>query len=131
MKRENNFLEIARENFQKWNEALQTRDAKRVAELYTADATFLPTMSPDFKSGQQDAEDYFEHFLLKNPFGKIVKEKVQAIDENSYLHSGLYDFEVGQKDNREILEARLTFVWQKDKNGQWKILHHHSSIKPK
>ena len=126
-----NFLEIARENFYRWNESLQTGDAKKVALLYSEDNTFHPTMSGDFKSGQKEAEGYFEHFLLKNPSGAIVEEKVQVIDESSYLHSGLYDFEVGPKDNREIVEARFTYVWQKNKDGQWKIIHHHSSVKPK
>ena len=79
MGNEQNFLEIARENFQMWNEALQTKDAKKVSLLYSEDNTFHPTMSGDFKSGQKDAEDYFEHFLLKNPFGKIVEEKVQSL----------------------------------------------------
>lgn len=131
MGNEQNFLEIARENFQMWNEALQTKDAKKVSLLYSEDNTFHPTMSGDFKSGQKDAEDYFEHFLLKNPFGKIVEEKVQSLGENSYLHSGLYNFEIGPAEKREIVEARFTFVWQKDKDGQWKIIHHHSSIRPK
>ena len=131
MKNKQNFLEIARENFQMWNEALQTKDAKKVSLLYSEDNTFHPTMSGDFKSGQKDAEDYFEHFLLKNPFGKIVEEKVQSLGENSYLHSGLYNFEIGPAEKREIVEARFTFVWQKDKDGQWKIIHHHSSIRPK
>lgn len=125
------FLEIAHDNFERWNEALQTRDAKKVALLYSEDNTFLPTMSPDFKFGQNEAEGYFEHFLLKNPFGKIVEDKVQTLGEDLYLHSGLYNFEIGPSEKRETAEARFTYVWQKDKDGQWKILHHHSSVRPK
>jgi len=85
METKQNFLEIAHENFERWNEALQTKDAKKVAELYAEDNTFLPTMSGDFKFGQKGAEDYFEHFLLKNPFGKIVTEKIQPLGEDSYF----------------------------------------------
>jgi len=131
METKQNFLEIAHENFQRWNDSLQTRDAKKVAELYSEDNTFHPTMSGDFKSGQKGAEDYFKHFLLKNPFGKIIEEKIQPLGEDSYLHSGLYDFEIGPVETRVVTEARFTYVWQKDKNGEWKILHHHSSLKPK
>jgi len=124
-------LEIAHENFNKWNQALQTKDAKKVAELYSEDNTFHPTMSGDFKFGREGAEDYFEHFLLKNPFGEVVEEKIQSLGENSYLHSGLYNFKIWPAEKREIAEARFTYVWQKDKDGQWKIIHHHSSAKPK
>lgn len=130
MESQKNFLEIARANFQKWNEALKTKDASKVAELYSKDSSFLPTLNGEFKAGQEEAEGYFEHFLLKNPSGKVVEEKVQPLGD-SYVHSGLYDFEVGPADKREIVEARFTYVWQDiNKNGQWKIIHHHSSVKP-
>jgi uncharacterized protein (TIGR02246 family) len=123
-------LEIARENFKKWNDLLQTGDPKKVAELYASEATFLPTMSGSFKSGKAEAEGYFEHFLQKHPFGKVVEEKIQFTDPNHYLHSGLYNFEVDAKSARDIVCARFTFLWGKDEKGQWKILHHHSSVKP-
>lgn len=122
--------QTARENFEKWNAALQTKDPQKVAELYTTNSTFHPTMSGNFEFGQEGAEGYFEHFLLKNPFGKIVEDKVQTIDDNSYVHSGLYDFVVGPAEKRETVKARFTFIWQKDENGDWKIIHHHSSQKP-
>lgn len=57
--------EIVRENFSSWTKALQTGEPKKVAELYSEDATFLPTMSPEFKRGKSGTEEYFEHFLKK------------------------------------------------------------------
>ena len=63
-------------------------------------------------------------------FERIVEDKIQPLGEDSYVHSGLYDFEMGHVDNREIANARFTYVWKKDKNGKWRILHHHSSLKP-
>jgi len=43
----------------------------------------------------------------------------------------LLDFEVGPVDDRKVVEARFSFVWKKDDQGEWKIVHHHSSAKPK
>ena len=126
----NELLEIAHENFKRWNEALHTLDPKAVAELYSKDATFLPTLNPEFKKGQEGAEAYFHHFLEKSPDGKIAEEAVQALGPDSYIHSGMYNFEVGPEDNRQIVEARFTFVWQRDEKGDWKAVHHHSSLKP-
>lgn len=123
--------ETAQANFRAWNEALQTRDAATVAKMYSEDCTFLPTQSGEFKQGQSGAEDYFHHFLQKNPEGRIVEERVQELGPDSYLHSGMYNFEVGPKDNRSIVEARFTYVWKRDDEGNWKIAHHHSSVKPK
>jgi len=124
-------LKLAELNFERWNNALLTKDPKKVASLYTKDASFHPTMSGQFKHGQKGAQDYFEHFVLKSPSGKVVEQKVQFTGAKNYIHSGLYDFEIGPTGKREIAEARFTFVWQKDKTGKWKIAHHHSSVKPK
>jgi uncharacterized protein (TIGR02246 family) len=127
---EKEMKETARQNFSVWNEALLSKDAEEVAELYSEKATFLPTMSKEFKKGPDEAQRYFEHFLEKNPAGEIVEDEVQVIDQNHYLHSGMYNFTVGPEDKREIVEARFTFMWEKDEAGDWKVAHHHSSIKP-
>jgi uncharacterized protein (TIGR02246 family) len=122
--------EIASRNFGIWNRALQTGNPKEVAALYIADATFLPTVSGEFKKGQYGAEEYFKHFLEKNPTGEIIQEEVQTLGTDCYLHSGIYNFEVSPGDDRQVVEARFSFVWKKDDQGEWKIVHHHSSAKP-
>lgn len=130
MEQKQNVLEIARANFQKWNEALQTKDAHKVAELYAEDNLFLPTMSPDFKKGRGGAEDYFHHFLLKNPVGRITEDGIVSVSPDSYLHTGMYDFEIDGEEGRQTAKARFTYLWQKDKDRNWKIAHHHSSVLP-
>ncbi len=122
--------DLATTNFQRWNDALQTKDPEQVAALYTQDNSFLPTLSPEFKHGQNGAVAYFHHFLEKNPFGAIIEEQVQDLGENAYLHSGMYDFEVGPSDNRSVAHARFSYVWVKEDDGVWRIAHHHSSLKP-
>ncbi len=130
IKNKENLENQAQENFNLWNEMLQTGDTKKVAELYDNEATFLPTMLGKFLFGQEGAVEYFTHFLEKNPFGKIIEGKIQEINKESYLHSGMYNFEVGPLDKRDTVEARFTFLWNKI-DGNWKIIHHHSSLKPK
>jgi len=124
------FKKVATENFSRWNELLKTGDPQQVANLYTEDATFLPTASGDFKKGQNGAKEYFSHFLERKPEGIITESVIQTIDEQHYLQSGKYDFEVGPQDDRTILHARFTFLWQKNEQGNWKIAHHHSSFNP-
>jgi uncharacterized protein (TIGR02246 family) len=117
-------------NFEQWNNALLSGEPQVVAGLYASDATFLPTVSPDFKKGPGEVAEYFTHFLEKNPSGKIMDEVVQILYTDSYLHSGLYNFEIGSTDNRQTIEARFSFVWKKNETGQWEIIHHHSSTRP-
>lgn len=97
----------------------------------------MPTLNPELKKGKDGAKEYFHHFLEKNPEGKIIEDMIQEVsfDESgetiSFIHSGLYNFEVGGPDQREVVAARFTFVYAKNKDGHWEILHHHSSLVPK
>lgn len=118
--------EMAGKFFSKWGQALLSKDKDVVADLYAEDATFLPTLSPDLKRGQAGAREYFEHFPQKDPNGRIIEEVVQLVPVGAILHSGLYEFEVGPKDRREVVPARFTFLWLP--NGS--IDHHHSSLQP-
>lgn len=127
----NKLANVAKKNMLLWLETLETKDAKKVAVLYTEDATFLPTVSGEFKRGQDGAEDYFDHFLAKNPEAKVVKESIVPISEDAYLHVGMYDFVIDGEDNHHItVHARFDYLWEQDENGEWRIAHHHSSLKP-
>ena len=121
---------IASENFEIWNKSLQNKDPKKMAEFYIENATFLPTLSEEFKKGQLGAEEYFKHFLEKNPVAEIIEKKVQTFGDDCYIYSGMYNFEVDSDNGRQVVEARFTFIWEKNDRGEWKIAHHHSSLKP-
>lgn len=128
------FEKIARKNFEAWNDALQTRDPEKVAGLYIEGAVFLPTLLGEIKIGKEGAKEYFEHFLKKNPFGKIIQGIViPGETSNSYLYVGDYNFEVDSQEaesGRVTVLARFTFNYIKDGKGDWKINHHHSSLMP-
>jgi hypothetical protein len=122
---------LARANFNKWNDSLQTKDNMKVAACYsTNQLSFLPTVSPKHITGPADTQDYFKAFVLKNPFGTITDDQVQAYNNgNTYLHSGMYTFELGDAGKRTPVSARFSYVWTKEGND-WKITHHHSSVCP-
>jgi len=120
---------LAQKNFAAWNGALQTGKKEEVAALYTSPMSFLPTLSEYHIKTTQGALDYFADFLVKKPYGKITDEEVTAAGSSSYLHSGLYTFEVGDAGARSKVDARFSYLWKKV-GDQWKIAHHHSSLKP-
>jgi uncharacterized protein (TIGR02246 family) len=124
-------VKVARDNFQKWNDALQTKNNKLVASLYSkTDLSFLPTVSPQHIKAISNTEEYFKDFVQKNPFGTITDDKVQVFDGGkAYLHSGMYTFELGDAGSRTPVQARFSYVWRKEE-GEWKIAHHHSSVTP-
>lgn len=125
-------LKVARDNFAVWNNALQTKDPKKVAALYTTagDLSFLPTVSPEHIREGAPTEEYFTAFVQKNPFGTITDDSVTVFDDgDAYLHSGLYTFDLGEGRKRAPTSARFSYVWKKI-NGEYKITHHHSSVSP-
>ena len=124
-------IALARANFKRWNDALQTKDAAAVASLYhDADLSFLPTVSPEHIKDGGGTEGYFEAFVQKNPFGTITDDSVQVYSGgDAYLHSGMYTFDLGEGESRAPVEARFSYMWCKV-GGDWKITHHHSSVRP-
>jgi uncharacterized protein (TIGR02246 family) len=117
--------------FDTWNAALQTGDPEKVADLYASDAVLLPTVSNKVRSERAAIVDYFEHFLANKPVGKKVRTIVNVLDGNSAIDAGVYEFtltdpETGKK---RVVEARYTYGYEK-RDGEWKIVNHHSSAMP-
>lgn len=123
-------IKFVRELFNKWNEWLKTKSPEVMADFYSDNCLFLPTLNWEFKKWKQWAKEYFEHFLQKNPIGKIIEDDIIKISDDFYIHVWMYDFEVDWKNWRKITKARFTFIWKDLWDNNWKIIHHHSSLKP-
>jgi uncharacterized protein (TIGR02246 family) len=117
--------------FDGWNAALQTGDAETVADRYGKDAVLLPTVSNKVRSDRAGIVDYFEHFLENKPVGKKIETHINVLDKNSALDAGVYEFTLTDPDTgaQRVVEARYTYEYEK-RNGEWKIVNHHSSAMP-
>ncbi len=111
--------------FDEWNDALQTGDPKQVTALYETNAILLPTVSNKVRHNHEEIEDYFVHFLAKQPSGKINESNVRTFGDMA-INSGVYTFTL--EDGSKV-QARFTYVYRW--NGQrWLIVEHHSSAMP-
>jgi len=119
----------ADKNFKAWNDALQTGNKDTVAAMYTTSVSFLPTVSPNHIKNTPGVVDYFADFLKKKPFGTITDQEVMAAGSSSYLHSGLYTFDLEDAGVKQKVAARFSYLWTKVGDA-WKIAHHHSSVVP-
>ncbi|WP_288821492.1 SgcJ/EcaC family oxidoreductase [uncultured Leclercia sp.] len=111
--------------FDRWNDSLQTGDAKKVSMNYLSDAVLLPTVSNKVRLTQDQRVDYFEHFLEKKPVGKIDSRTVR-LGCNTAIDSGTYTFTFSDK---STVSARYTFTYEFD-GKTWLISSHHSSAMP-
>lgn len=120
---------LVAKNFSLWKKFLKNKNEKEITGLYENNVSFLPTLSKKFKTKKKEVAEYFQHFLKNKPRVKILKDKIQTISQNCYIHSGLYNFFLEKR--KKTIKARFTFIWKKNRNGNWKIIHHHSSLLPK
>mmetsp|Transcript_113755 Transcript_113755/g.223129 ORF Transcript_113755/g.223129 Transcript_113755/m.223129 type:complete len:389 (+) Transcript_113755:46-1212(+) len=112
--------------FHLWNDALATGEPRLVAKRYAKDAVLLPTVSDEPRMDQESIVDYFETFLKLKPQGEILVSKVY-VGAGFAKDVGVYEFTMGA--TKKKVKARYTFVYVYE-DGQWKILHQHSSQMP-
>jgi uncharacterized protein (TIGR02246 family) len=119
-----------RELFTKWNEALLTEDANKVADLYAADAVLQPTRSSEIRTTRARIVDYFKnHFLPLKPQARVTQRTIKILGLNSAADYGLYEFTVTRNGRLEKIKARYTFVYERC-GVTWRIINHHSSAVP-
>ena len=117
--------------FDRWNAAVLTEDAEKVADLYAPDAVLLPTLSPEIRTTRAGIVDYFEGFLAKHPSGEEIRSVVKVLDARTAIDTGVYRFTFHNADGTTsgTADARYTFVYEK-RHGEWLIINHHSSLMP-
>jgi len=112
--------------FESWNQALATGDPAQVAQLYGDHALLLPTLSSELRETPEAITDYFSSFLARHPSGSVIHRQIR-LGCNGAVDAGTYRFTL--HDPEATVEARYTFVYGLE-DGQWRILHHHSSLLP-
>ncbi len=112
--------------FSRWNQALQTGDARQVAGLYAERSILLPTLSDKARLTPEEKEDYFRHLLEKQPSAEIVFRQIE-IGKDMAADSGLYTFAFAK--TGEKVKARYNFVYKRY-GKKWLIVSHHSSLMP-
>ena len=112
--------------FDRWNQSLQTGDARKVIANYAEKSVLLPTVSNTPRLNAAQKEDYFKHFLEDKPFGRIDFRTIE-IGCTTAVDAGLYTFTFAR--TGAVVKARYTYTYKWD-GSQWRITSHHSSAMP-
>ena len=102
-----NTLIIAKEQLQKWSNALLTKNPEIVSKLY------------------------FESFLQKGPQCSLLNDENQRVKELTdklLLFTGKYEFSLTTQNN-EVIKADFVFLYQFNESlNDWEIIKHSSSV---
>ena len=121
----------AKEQLQKWGNALLTQNSDTVSQLYAEDATLKPTLDPEHKQNRAAIKGYFDSFLQKGPQCKLLEDanlRVRVLSEQLILFTGKYEFTLTQQNN-DVVIADFVFLYQFSSNqNKWEIIKHSSSL---
>jgi hypothetical protein len=120
----------AQATFTTWAETLQQGNPQQVAALYSEEALLIPTLSDQFCRGRKEIEQYFLFFIeTYRPTVEIIEGIASLLPyKQSYCYSGLYRFHLDT--TSQYLDARFSFVYEKQSQNKWRIGLHHSSTIP-
>tara|TARA_B100001248_G_C27261715_1_gene398756 strand:- start:263 stop:658 length:396 start_codon:yes stop_codon:yes gene_type:complete len=124
-------IQVAKEQLQKWGNALLTQNSDTVSQLYAEDATLKPTLDPEHKQNRAAIKGYFDSFLQKGPQCKLLEDanlRVRVLSEQLILFTGKYEFTLTQQNN-DVVIADFVFLYQFNSNqNKWEIIKHSSSL---
>lgn len=111
-----------------WSEALASRDANKISELYDKHAILYATFS-NMLTQPEEIHHYFVKLMQNEKLNvHFIRQEVR-VSGNTAINSGLYIFTY-EKDHRLVkVPARYTFVYAKT-SDHWLIIDHHSSVLP-
>jgi len=113
-----------------WVAALNSNDVERIVATYLPDATVHGTVSPNLATGPGALRAYFAPAVKTKVQVKMGDSSTTALSDDAAVVAGFYEFSGTAPSGPYLIPARYSFVVAK-RDGQWRIVHHHSSQRPK
>jgi uncharacterized protein (TIGR02246 family) len=123
--------EDAYQVIRQWAAAFNAGDLEGVVGAYAPDALVLGTVSPSLATKPADLRTYFGAALAAKSQVKMGDFSAVVLSNDVVVFAGFYEFSRPQDGQAVLTPARFSFVLVKRDDGPWKILQHHSSVRPK
>lgn len=121
----------AEKAYKAWREAIASRKTENILAQYKDNATLLPTLSAKVITGQKERGEYFDGLVKKEGLNVKPLTAKTTTYGNVAVTNGTYNFSFKDAGKEQTVNARFTFVFEKDSKGEVKIATQHSSIVPK
>jgi ketosteroid isomerase-like protein len=108
-----------------------TGDAKAMMAQYGDKAVIIDAASPNPSADRNVQTQWTQTFASMQPADfRVVDRRIQLLGGDAFVSSGVQSFTVAAGAARPTVSARFSDVYQRQKNGSWKIVHEHVSMPP-
>ena len=116
----------------RWFELMNQGDLQQLVSLYsTEQLSFHPTLWNEHIRDCSRVRDYFVDFLARQPKIHSFTGTVFTIRDRNFLYTGSMKLSFTARSVvKNKLLARFSFVWVREEDNEWRIIHHHNSVAP-
>ena len=108
-----------------------TGDSKAIMAQYAGNAVMIDAAAPNPSGDRKVQTGWANNFVSMKPADcKVVDRHIQLVGNDAFVSSGIETFTVAAGEARPTVSARFTDVFQRQKDGSWKIVHEHVSMPP-
>jgi ketosteroid isomerase-like protein len=108
-----------------------TGDAKTIMRQYADGAVMIDASHPQPSTDRKVQTAWAQSFVSMKPADYHVPDRhIQIVGPDAFVSSGTEVFTVKAGAATPTVSARFTDVFQRQRDGSWKIVHEHVSMPP-
>ena len=108
-----------------------TGDVNAIMRQYAAGAVMFDASHPELSTDRKVQTGWARGFVSMKPADYHVPDRqIQLLGPEAFVSSGTEVFTVEAGAARPTVSARFTDVFQRQRDGSWKIVHEHVSLPP-
>jgi len=108
-----------------------TGDLGAIMRQYAESAVMIDATDPVPSADRKVQTGWARNFVSMNPADyKVPDRRIQLVGPDAFISSGTEAFTVAAGAVRPTVSARFTDVFQRQRDGSWKIIHEHVSMPP-
>jgi hypothetical protein len=106
-------------------------DTNAIMAQYAMNAVMIDASAPVPSTDRKAQTGWAQSFVSMKPADYHVPDRhIQIVGPDAFVSSGTEVFTVEAGTARPTVSARFTDVFQRQKDGTWKIVHEHVSVPP-
>ena len=102
-----------------------------VMRQYASGAVMFDASHPHYSTDRKVQTGWASDFVSMKPADyRVPDRQIQIVGPDAFVSSGTEVFTIASGAVRPTISARFTDVFQRQRDGSWKIVHEHVSLPP-